>query len=141
MAYATIVDLVNYLNGEDPPPGAERLLVRASEVIDDLLIGAVYPVDDDGMPTKPAHVDAFKRAACAQTQFMGAATKAGEDETGWSSRYTSVAVGSVSYSRAASPAAPGQTVIPEAASQAVSVLRTAGLLPVSAYNFRYTSRP
>ena len=51
-------DLVNYH------------LQLASGVIDEALIGAVYPTDADGMPTNPEHIAIFMRACCAQVAFQ-----------------------------------------------------------------------
>jgi hypothetical protein len=66
--YATVVQLA-----ADPwgltPPGAARLLVRASEVIDQALRTAVYDVDTAGAPTDVAVIAALVGATCAQVEF------------------------------------------------------------------------
>ena len=66
--YATVVQLA-----ADPwgltPPGAARLLVRASEVIDQALRTAVYDVDTAGAPTDAAVIAALVGATCAQVEF------------------------------------------------------------------------
>jgi hypothetical protein len=41
----------------------------ASEVMDEALIGAVYPTDADGMPAVAAHIVVFGREWCAQVAF------------------------------------------------------------------------
>ncbi|MET7412517.1 hypothetical protein [Streptomyces rubiginosohelvolus] len=69
--YATTTDLANALN-EAPPLGAQRLLERASQLLDsDFLLTAIYDVDDDGMPTHPLVVAGFRDAVCAQVEFWG----------------------------------------------------------------------
>jgi len=66
--YATVEQLA-----ADPwgltPPGAARLLVRASEVIDQALRTAVYDVDTAGAPTDAAVIAALVDAVCAQVEF------------------------------------------------------------------------
>lgn len=53
----------------DPPEDLDRLLERASEVIDDHCRTAVYEVDTDDLPTDAADIAAFRDAACAQVEF------------------------------------------------------------------------
>ena len=66
--YATVEQLA-----ADPwgltPPDAARLLVRASEVIDQALRTAVYDVDTAGAPTNVAVIAALVGATCAQVEF------------------------------------------------------------------------
>ena len=66
--YATVEQLA-----ADPwgltPSGAARLLVRASEVIDQALRTAVYDVDTNGAPTDTAVIAALVGATCAQVEF------------------------------------------------------------------------
>ena len=66
--YATVEQLA-----ADPwgltPPGAARLLVRASEVIDQALRTAVYAVDTNGAPTDAAVIQVLADATCAQVEF------------------------------------------------------------------------
>jgi len=66
--YATVGQLA-----ADPwgltPPGAARLLVRASEVIDQALRTAVYDVDTAGAPTDAAVIQVLADATCAQVEF------------------------------------------------------------------------
>lgn len=128
-AYATVEDFEGYLN-PDPdeeavpvPPGATRLLRDASEVLDELLIGAMYATDADGMPTDPDVVDALKRATCAQARY----TSELGDETGAKGQYASWSTGGVSVTRAFATA--GSNQLNRVAPQAVLILRTEGLLP------------
>ena len=66
--YATVEQLA-----ADPwgltPSGAARVLVRASEVIDQALRTAVYDVDTAGAPTDAAVIAALVGATCAQVEF------------------------------------------------------------------------
>ena len=67
--YATVGQLA-----ADPwgltPPDAARLLVRASEVIDQALRTAVYDVDAvTGAPTNAAVIQVLVDATCAQVEF------------------------------------------------------------------------
>ncbi|MEQ4610686.1 hypothetical protein ABMX48_31735 [Streptomyces cavourensis] len=69
--YATTTDLANALK-EAPPLNAQKLLERASELLDsDFLLTAIYDVDDDGMPTHPLVISGFRDAVCAQVEFWG----------------------------------------------------------------------
>jgi hypothetical protein len=66
--YATVVQLA-----ADPwgltPLDAARLLVRASEVIDQALRTAIYAVDTTGAPTDAAVIQVLADATCAQVEF------------------------------------------------------------------------
>ncbi|WP_229700680.1 hypothetical protein [Streptomyces camponoticapitis] len=67
--YATTTDLANALK-EAPPLNAQKLLERASELLDsDFLLTAIYDVDDEGMPTHPLVIKGFRDAVCAQVEF------------------------------------------------------------------------
>ncbi|TXL91583.1 hypothetical protein [Streptomyces sp. IB2014 016-6] len=67
--YATTTDLANALK-EAPPLTAQKLLERASELLDsDFLLTAIYDVDDEGMPTHPLVIKGFRDAVCAQVEF------------------------------------------------------------------------
>jgi hypothetical protein len=124
-SYATLGELADYL-GTDPPEGAGRLLIRASRLVDMLLVGAWYPVDDASMPTDLAHIAALRDATCAQVEWF--------DETGDSSGAATLiqsqTVGNVSFSRGytgrGSVTGPSQRYAPDA----LNYLRLAGLLPM-----------
>jgi len=63
MAYATPQDLAEYL-AVDPtqlPADVERLLERASEAVDYLTLGRVDP-------SNPEHLEAARKATCAQVE-------------------------------------------------------------------------
>lgn len=72
--YATSADLARVLNAA-PPLDAERMLRDATQLVDDALLFAVYDVDDDGMPTDPAHALAMQLATCAVVKWW--------DDNGW----------------------------------------------------------
>lgn len=72
--YATPQQLAVYLTGNpdahaaQAPADAARLLGRASTLIDDYTLAALFTVDTDGYPTAPTIVDAFTAATCAQVE-------------------------------------------------------------------------
>jgi hypothetical protein len=107
---------------------ADRDLVTATLLVDALLIGAVYPVDDDGMPTDADHIAALRDATCAQVAWFDETG----DATGAAEQYQSTSIGALSFTRgytgAGSVTGPGQRYAPNA----VLILRAARLLPVNA---------
>lgn len=124
--YATRDDLIAYTpEGVDVPaePEVSRLLTRASEAVELLTMSAVYPVDDEGVPTEARHVEAFRTATCAQAAHW---LETG-DETGTAGQWSAVSIGSINLARAAGVAAgPSQIRTPDAITRP---LRLAGLLP------------
>jgi hypothetical protein len=78
MAYATLADLATYTGEESTSPGDERLLQRASELIDTALMSSFYVVDLSGVPTDPRVVIALNQATCAQVEWW----KKTDDDTG-----------------------------------------------------------
>ena len=98
------------------------LMWRASEDIDNAIVAAVYPVNQNGLPTQPFVVDAFMRATCAQAQFL----IADNDPSGVKRMYQSVNVGGLSYTRAK-----GMTTsaFPLLCPRAAEILHVAGVLP------------
>lgn len=122
MAYATAEDLVDYL---DPVPDtADLLLLRASRLVDQALLCAVYDVDDDGMPTDARVAAALREATCEQ---VAAWVAGGEDGTGVAGQYQSVSIGSVSLTRAAGGAPGGGSASAGLCPQAWMILQQAGL--------------
>lgn len=71
MAYATGEQLGSYLEGGNAavPSDAARLLDRASELVDDHVVTAVYDVDEQDMPTDPKVIAALADAVCAQVEY------------------------------------------------------------------------
>lgn len=125
--YATLSELAAWLRA-DPPDNAERLLVAASRRVDSALIGAFYAVDDDGLPTDADVIAALRDAVCAQVEWwdeIGDTTG-----TGAGGEWSSVSIGKVSVSTGGGTGGPSRRRL---APDAIEVLHTAGLLPVSPY--------
>jgi hypothetical protein len=102
-------DLVNYH------------LQLAAEIMDEALIGAVYPTDADGLPTAASHIAIFQRACCAQVAFQ----IANGDPQNVKPQYATVSMAGVTQTRAAS--AQGGA-LPRLAPRAAIILHTAGVL-------------
>ncbi len=66
--YATEPEYATWLGQDSPPVGAARLLRDASLEVDEMLLTAVYRVDQDDMPTDPSVRDALRDATCAQAE-------------------------------------------------------------------------
>lgn len=80
--YATAAAYAAY-TGQTPPADIDRLLARASEVLDqDVVNTAWYDTDDAGMPTNTDVLAAFSQAACAQTEFWAKGPGESVDITG-----------------------------------------------------------
>lgn len=71
MAYATVADLQAYMLAT-PPPEGQRMLARASDLLDTYLNTAVYTTDVNGNPTDTSIIAAFKDAVCAQVEWWAA---------------------------------------------------------------------
>jgi uncharacterized protein YciI len=122
VVYASAADYAAY-TGQPAPPGIDAVLARASERIDELLVTAVYDVDETtDLPTDAKEAEAIARAACAQAAWSLAVG----DPYGVASAFKSVSIGSVKLDRAggAEEAGPARH-----APDAAAILRTAGLLP------------
>jgi len=141
VAYATTDQLRTYLGGVQLPQDHKRMLDRASELIDDALIGVVYDVDASGNPTDDDVETALANAVCAQVEWW---IETG-DEHGLASQFSSVSAGSVSLVRAnsATSGTPAGPVAP----RAIRHLRVAGLnatpgtLPRTAADAFFGSNP
>jgi hypothetical protein len=80
--YATAAAYTAY-TGQTAPADIDRLLARASEVIDqDVVATAWYDTDDAGMPTNTDVLAAFSNAACAQVEFWKLGPGEGVDISG-----------------------------------------------------------
>lgn len=108
--YATVGDFAQYAGLDAVHTDTERQLARASELVDSLLITAVYH------PDAPHVRDALRQATCAIVQWWGETG----DETGASSQYAAMQIGTLRLQRS-EPA-------PEIPPAAVRILATAGLL-------------
>jgi hypothetical protein len=124
MAYATVAELTTYMVTL-PVTSAEagRLLARASELIDELLIGAWYPVDTSGLPTVLADVNTIRDATCAQASYF---IDNGDDQ-GTQSQYDNIRIGDVSLARGSG----SNALISRAAPHAITILRNGKLLPIT----------
>ena len=123
--YATYADYVAWSNDAFTPQSRVTwMLARASEDIDRALIGAIYTVDTNNMPTDPVDIDTFNRATCAQAQFR---MELGDD-TGASNRMSSTSIGGISVTRAAGTMA---MTMPPLAPAALQILHQAGAAPIS----------
>ncbi|MFF2014006.1 hypothetical protein ACFVWY_33775 [Streptomyces sp. NPDC058195] len=120
--YATPDQLAEY-TGRPTPADADRLLIRASDDVDDALLAAIYDTDTAGMPTAPAVVRALAAATCAQVEYVIAQ---GGDDTGAAGQWDAVSIGPVSMSgRRGGPVGAGVDIGPRAR----RALARAGLLP------------
>jgi hypothetical protein len=134
--YASTVDLATALH-DAPPVDAELLLRNASADLDDLLLTAVYDVDQYGMPTPDALCpdgqtlvkDALRDAVCQIVQWRIATG----DTDGAASVYTSASVAGVNLSRRD---AGGTASKPDRiGDNARGVISRAGLLSHGPYHF------
>lgn len=128
--YATHADLVTYTQGSSfavpSEPESARVRTRASELVDEKLITAIYDTDPNTLlPTDADVAAAMRDAVCAQVVWWDETG----DELGAGGQYTSVSIGSVALSRGSnansSVASPGRQLAPQAATH----LQLAGLLP------------
>lgn len=104
----------------DPPVDYDRLLTRASELIDDYLRTAVYDVDDDGLPTDTDVAEVLRDATCAQVEFWLASDE--EDDILGPVQGISLGGMQVEYG-----AGPNRTLPYYLAPRAARILRNAGL--------------
>lgn len=120
MAYATVAELEAWL-GQTPPADAERLLDRASGLVDRATVAAVYKVDDQGAPTNPDMAATLRDATCAQVEYW---IETG-DEMAAMSTLSSVAIGSVRLGTGQQ----GGGASPRLAPRAADLLIVGGLNP------------
>lgn len=116
----------------------DNLLAEATITVDELLIGATYPVADtaDGhsMPTRARDVEALAHATCAQARWSASTG----DTTGEGAVpvVQSASIGSVSWSTGEGGTLPGGAGTTGSgrlvAAATLSVLRVHGLVPVTA---------
>lgn len=114
VAYADADALTAYL-GTSAPADADRLLERASELLDDK-VRAAFDVDDDtDLPTDADVATALEQAACAQVEFW---LEVGEEHDTAGEAHVGIAVGNLRV----------DSLPPEVAPRARRILRHAGLL-------------
>lgn len=93
--YATAAELAAHIAPTTVPATADRLLTRASRDVDQALLSAVYPVDDDGQPTETAHADALRDATLEQAAYRMTLGDSGAVTPGIPAGWGSVKIGSI----------------------------------------------
>lgn len=116
-SYATPTQLADYLSAEDAAEvsEAERVLARASELMDDTLRRpfALNPATD--LPADPKFADALRDATCAQVEYW---LEVGESHDTGGMAHKQVSIGHLSMA----------SLPPELAPRAKRTLHAAGLL-------------
>jgi hypothetical protein len=130
--YASSADYANHTGDRAPEDLDRRVLVRASQRVDAALIGAVYDVDEAGMPTDPETLAALRDATCAQVHYWQ--QQGDKTGTGTATQWGSVKIGDVQLGNPTTAAGGGGSAGTLCA-EADDVLRVAGLLPVSPWLF------
>lgn len=126
--YATEAEYATWLGVEEAPAGAATALIRASRAVDQMLLTAVYDVDDDGLPTDTAHAEALRDATCAQAEYAAAAGDPNLVGAGApSGAITQVGLGSLSYAKTAAAGIGGTSGLARWSSEAWQILQRAGL--------------
>lgn len=123
MAYATPAELSAYTGQAlGVPTEDQRLLDRASEKVDAVLVGAYYATNAQGMPTDVNHIAALKNATCAQVEYW----RDTGDELDTMGDFRQVTIGSLNMTRADSGRSRRRL-----APRAIDHLRLGGLLPIT----------
>lgn len=104
----------------------DALLMRASTLVDSLIITAIYATDDDGKPTDPRVKDALRDATCAQASWF---SETGDTGSGAAGRFNSMSLGSASLSGGGTGSGTNTDAATSAVSpEAVRILMNAGLV-------------
>ncbi|WP_228974950.1 hypothetical protein [Streptomyces sp. DH12] len=99
--YATTAELEAY-TGQPAPDNAERLLARASRLVDRAMVAAIYDVDASGYPSDPDVREGFRDAVCAQVEvWTDRETAEADGSNPAAGPWTSVSAGGLSFSRPA----------------------------------------
>jgi hypothetical protein len=122
MSYATVADLETYC-GAPANPGDDRLLQRASELVDELLVATAYTVDSNGNPTNADAIAAMRDATCAQVEWW----RGTGDELGATALWDDLQLGPARLMRRSGGPTPSKS--PRFAARTVATLHRAGLLP------------
>jgi len=104
----------------DPPTDLDRLLLRASELVDDYCRTAVYAVSSVGFPTDADDIAAFRDSTCAQVEFW----IAGDEEDDVLGPLQGIVLGDLQVQYGAGDNRISPTYL---APRAARILRTAGL--------------
>lgn len=121
--YATTTDLAAYLDGDEIPDNAGRLLRDATVMIDRLLISAQYPTDVNDMPADPRHIAALRDATCEQVNWW---LQTG-DPNGARSAFASLHIGSISIAAASAGTRSGPRSSTRIGPQVIAILENVGL--------------
>lgn len=130
-SYASTGDYAYYAGLSRPPEDLDRrLMVRSSRRVDTVLIGAVYAVDENGMPTDVELREALRAATAEQARFSY--DRGDKTGTGAATQWGSVKIGDVALSAPIVSASPtDKGVAPgTVCDTAEDILRLAGLLPI-----------
>jgi hypothetical protein len=116
--YATPTDLADYAGPDVVDADSPRLLARAAELVDALLVAAVYDTDPTGLPLDEKVHTALRDATCAIVQWWAETG----DPIGAASQFTESQIGTLRLKRN------DTNTSPDLAPAAVRILATAGLL-------------
>lgn len=104
---------------------AEDYLLIASQCVEEATRTAVYDVDEQGAPTEPRVIEAFRDATCALAAWFDETG----DPSGASARFNSMSLGSFSISGGGTGAPTNTSAAASRwAPHAITVLGNAGLL-------------
>jgi hypothetical protein len=122
--YATSAQYEAY-TGQTATADTDRLLLRASEMLDAQLLGVCwFQADEDGLPTDPVVQGAFEKAVCAQVEWWGeVGDSTGAAGVGWGS----VRIGSVQLGRSVTAVNGSDSPSRQIAPQAWDALRSPDL--------------
>jgi hypothetical protein len=122
VAYATEDELASYVAAAAGLGDASRLLIRASELLDDKVLMPFSIDDDTQLPTNTDIATALRDAACAQVEFW---LEVGEEHDVDGSANKQVSIQGLNISE----------LPPELAPRARRILHTAGLLNQSGLSY------
>jgi hypothetical protein len=100
VAYASVDDLEDELDGDQSPAHPDRLLARASAVVDIMLRGCVYDVTPAGAPDDPDDADLLKRLTVLQAIYMA------DDPEGQQAQYSEIRTSTITAIRGQGREAP-----------------------------------
>ena len=128
MVYATEEDVTEALGAENVPLNVNRLIVKASLMLDGLLVGMLYTTDDDDMPSDAKVIECLRDCVIAQIEYWG---EGGSSPYGASGQYSSVSIATVALTKSSSSGGTGVQINGvDVAPDVVTLLRVAGGFPV-----------
>lgn len=122
--YATPEEFATWLGASSAPEGAAQLLRDASTEVDEMLLTAVYRVDD-GMPAEQRVIDALRDATCAQAEHRDEHG----DEITIIEGAQPVSLGPLRFGGTTGGRNALAEGIPQHSFKALRILRVAGLIP------------